>query len=103
MRRLSGAVIGLYPHTWRERYGEEVRDLLSEHPARFGTLVDLLYGALDAWAHRGLIPGGEPSMKIRIPAAAIFGAGGLTLLTLWNPGIHDMSSLERGWTAAAPA
>ncbi|MCT9933005.1 hypothetical protein N5079_22610 [Planotetraspora sp. A-T 1434] len=94
MRKLGGAVIGLYPRTWRERYGEEVRDLLSTRPVRLRTLADLSFGAVDAWSHRGLIPGGGRSMKIRIPAAALLGAGAPALLTLWGQAARDLPSLN---------
>lgn len=41
-------LLRLYPHTWRERYGEEFEALLEECPLSFMSLLDILMGALDA-------------------------------------------------------
>ncbi|XVQ83235.1 hypothetical protein ACQP2K_30985 [Microbispora siamensis] len=63
MRVIAEAVLHLYPKAWRERYGEEVADLVASRPVRLRTVVDLLRGGADAWLHRRHIPGSE-----RIPA-----------------------------------
>ena len=42
-------LIRLYPPAWRRRYGRELADLISTQPASFGTAIDLLAGAVDAW------------------------------------------------------
>jgi hypothetical protein len=42
-------LIKLYPPAWRRRYGRELADLISTQPASFGTAIDLLAGAVDAW------------------------------------------------------
>jgi hypothetical protein len=42
-------LIGLYPPRWRRRYGRELRALIAAQPASFGTAIDLVAGAVDAW------------------------------------------------------
>ncbi|ETK35959.1 hypothetical protein [Microbispora sp. ATCC PTA-5024] len=98
MRRLAAAVLLLYPRAWRARYGEEVRDLVASRPVRPRTVADLLMGAADAWIHRGTaIRARGLSPGLAVPVLAI---GAWALLFLWNPGIRDVPSLQRGWGAA---
>jgi hypothetical protein len=42
-------LITLYPPAWRRRYGRELAELISTQPASFGTAIDLVAGAVDAW------------------------------------------------------
>lgn len=42
------ALLRLYPPSWRERYQEEVEALLDQHTVTLATILDLLWGALDA-------------------------------------------------------
>jgi hypothetical protein len=42
-------LIKLYPPAWRRRYGHELAELISTQPASFGTAIDLIAGAIDAW------------------------------------------------------
>jgi hypothetical protein len=42
-------LIKLYPPAWRRRYGRELAELIATQPASFGTAVDLVAAALDAW------------------------------------------------------
>lgn len=42
-------LIKLYPPAWRRRYGRELAELISTQPASFGTAIDLIAGAVDAW------------------------------------------------------
>jgi hypothetical protein len=42
-------LIRLYPPAWRRRYGRELAELLATQPASFGTAIDLVAGAVDAW------------------------------------------------------
>ncbi|MBY7141542.1 hypothetical protein KFZ56_00145 [Virgibacillus sp. NKC19-3] len=39
----------LYPKTWRKRYGNELMDVLEHTDKSFKTIVDLLFGIIDAW------------------------------------------------------
>ena len=42
-------LIKLYPPAWRRRYGRELSELIATQPASFGTAIDLIAGAIDAW------------------------------------------------------
>lgn len=48
MRAVAASLLRLYPKAWRDRYGEEVADLVASRPARLRTVLDLLAGAADA-------------------------------------------------------
>ena len=48
MAGLTSALIRLYPRTWRERYGDEMRELLRAQRPSLRTYADLLAGAIDA-------------------------------------------------------
>lgn len=41
-------LLRLYPRAWRERYGEEFLELVGQEPLRFGLVVNIVAGALDA-------------------------------------------------------
>jgi hypothetical protein len=53
------ALLRLYPQRWRERYEEEIGELVDSRPLTVGAVVDLLRGAFDAHAHPELV---EPSL-----------------------------------------
>ena len=38
----------LYPREWRERYGDELSELVGDGPLTFGGAIDLIAGAIDA-------------------------------------------------------
>jgi hypothetical protein len=42
-------LIRLYPPAWRRRYGRELAELIATQPASFGTALDLVAAAIDAW------------------------------------------------------
>jgi hypothetical protein len=44
-------LLRLYPHTWRERYEEELLAMLEQRPISFLDSLDLFFGALDAHLH----------------------------------------------------
>lgn len=100
LRALAGAVLSLYPKAWRERYGEEVADLVASRPVRLRTVADLAGGAGDAWLHHRRIPGARP---LRLPLAAVLVAGIYGLWLLWGPDVRDMASLQGVWAEAARA
>lgn len=61
-------LLRLYPRAWRERYGEEVEDLVRSQPRSFRLFVDLVAGAVDARMNTHLLsaataPGGNPDMS----------------------------------------
>jgi hypothetical protein len=63
------ALVRLYPRSWQQRYGDEMRATLEDATIRRSDLVDLARGALDAWLH--------PATPSRIPAAAAIVGGGI--------------------------
>ena len=48
MTSMRAALIRLYPRTWRQRYGEEMRELLAAQKPSLRTFADLVAGAIDA-------------------------------------------------------
>lgn len=64
----------LYPRAWRERYQQEIEEVLQQHSLRLVTLLDISIGALDAHMHTDLHPEGIYSMahKLRVSAIAVF-------------------------------
>lgn len=44
--RLCRALVGWYPHRWKQRYAEEMLDVLDQHPAGPRTILSLAGGAL---------------------------------------------------------
>lgn len=62
------AVIRLYPQAWRDRYGDELDDLLAGRAIGFGGRLDLIRGALDAHRHPELV---DPSMPDPSAAAPV--------------------------------
>jgi len=62
-------LIKLYPPAWRRRYGRELAELISTQPASFGTAIDLVAGAVDAWLN--------PQSSTAAMAADAKGAGAM--------------------------
>jgi Rieske Fe-S protein len=56
MDQLARAILRLYPAAWRERYRDELEDLLGLRRVGAGDLADLLRGALDARMHPQVRP-----------------------------------------------
>jgi hypothetical protein len=103
MRAVASAMLSLYPKAWRERYGEEVADLVASRPARVRTVLDLVSGAADAWLHHRRVPGAG---TLTVPLAAVLACSGAALLLLWNPGLRDaadVAGLRGVWAEAAGA
>ena len=68
-------LIWLYPPAWRRRYGRELLELITTQPGSFGTAIDLVAAAIDAWLN--------PQSSTR-PADAK-GAGAMVLRMLQLP------------------
>ena len=69
----------LYPRAWRERYGDELRELTTHRPIDWRTRLDLIRGAVDAHLH----PIDPPRIGVVTPLLAGLAwivAGGITLL-----------------------
>lgn len=43
------SLVRLYPHGWRDRYGDEFEAVLERQPASFGLLIDVLLGVIGAY------------------------------------------------------
>ncbi|MFN8623786.1 MAG: hypothetical protein U0869_23845 [Chloroflexota bacterium] len=85
------ALLRLYPSAWRDRYGDELEQVLAERPLDLMGALDLIRGALDARLHPALVPataGGPPmpatvSARSRFPVRPFLAtlAAGLFLIT----------------------
>jgi hypothetical protein len=47
-RSRAAALVRLYPRQWRDRYGEEMAQMLADQPVTLRLIVDLIAGAVDA-------------------------------------------------------
>ena len=65
MDELARAILRLYPAAWRDRYRDELEDLLAHRRVRAGDLADLVRGALDARMH----PQVRPVMQVAAPTS----------------------------------
>lgn len=78
-------LLRLYPRAWRDRYLDEMSDLLAARAPSFRDRIDLIAGAVDAWMHPQVTarPREEPESIMRPTAAfALFVIGG----ALWAAG-----------------
>lgn len=80
-------LLRLYPRSWRERYGEELTDLLEDRPPGPSDVLDLLLGAFDAHLRRravGSLPAGrDRTLSVaRIGAITAFAGGASWMLTV---------------------
>ena len=72
-------LLRFYPARWRERYGEEIADLLATEPPSVRRAVDLLRGLIDAHRHPELVDSalaalpaaGERSAEMRTRGAGL--------------------------------
>ncbi len=67
-------LIRLYPAAWRQRYGDELAELLEERPPSMGDRLDIVRGALDARMH-AQVPGREIPRGHRLPGILALAAG----------------------------
>ncbi len=69
---MSGSrYVGLYPRAWRERYGDELLEVLEQERLGLRTRLDLVRGALDARLH--------PFVPSRLPVLAAVTASALAV------------------------
>ena len=69
---MSGSrYVGLYPRAWRERYGDELLEVLEQERLGLRTRLDLVRGALDARLH--------PLVPSRLPVLAAVTASALAV------------------------
>jgi hypothetical protein len=69
--RVAGVLVRLYPRAWRDRYGDELLDLLAAAPVTSPMLLDLARGALDARLHLHQLLKGPARMTTRMRSVAI--------------------------------
>ena len=98
--RWAWRLLLLYPRAWRDRYGDEVEQLLDQHRITLWTWLDMLLGALDAHVHTDLLPGRLTSMvhRVRTSEIAIFCAFVLFAIA-WLP-LTLVRDPLRVWEAA---
>lgn len=66
-RRLAAVLCRAYPPSWRERYGEEYADMLGEMVLTPRAVLNVLVGALDAWAcPSGLLLRGRARLRASV-------------------------------------
>jgi len=107
--RLSRALVGCHPRRWRERYCEEMLDVLDQHQASARTVLNLAVSLLSAHA--------DPAYRAERPARIRLSAGGkpviavaavaLAIVTVifigaWNERWHLSGAGGVGGVAFAP-
>lgn len=86
-----GLLLRLYPAAWRARYQDELEAVMEQHTITFATIIDLLWGALDARLDPAFTSERmfRPMSRLRASAVALFltfaafflGYGAFTRLT----------------------
>ena len=92
--RLSRFLIRCHPRRWRERYRDELLDVLDQHHAGPRTVLDLAFSALDAhldpaWRARPALSGLRHGVRAAAPYAAVTAVlvlvlGGFVALKAWQ-------------------
>jgi hypothetical protein len=63
----ASRLLGLYPHAWRDRYGDEFLELAGDRPLSLQQVIDIISGAIDAWlsadVRRAATSGGTMTTK----------------------------------------
>ena len=73
--RLSRALVACYPPRWKQRYGEEMLDVLDQHQASSRTVLSLAGGALTAHLDPSYRMG-RPVIKNKAVRALLIAAAG---------------------------
>jgi hypothetical protein len=68
---LTVRLLCLYPRAWRERYGAELAELLTDEPVTAMAIFHVLLGALDAHLHPSLLPAPRRSASDQLRAATL--------------------------------
>jgi hypothetical protein len=92
--RLSRYMIGCHPRRWRERYGDELLDVLDQYDAGSRTVLGLAFSALDAhldpaWRARPGLAGLRRGTRAAAPYAAVTAVlvlilGSFVALKVWQ-------------------
>ena len=107
--RLSRALVGCYPRRWRERYRQEMLDVLDQHPATARTALNLAAGVLSthldpAYRAEGLSAtrlrrAAATSAAIAVPLAVIVVLFGVLILAKswkeghWHVGLGGVTAM----------
>jgi hypothetical protein len=67
------AILRCYPRAWRERYGDELADLIAREPHSPRLALDLALGALDAHLHPQIDATGPSRVRRAIGVALLAG------------------------------
>jgi cytochrome b6-f complex iron-sulfur subunit len=75
-RRLHRLMVACYPHAWRQRYGDELLEVLADRRSGWRDLPNLLAGALDARINVRLRPAdglllAAPQLPVPAPSASV--------------------------------
>jgi WD40 repeat protein len=108
--RLSRYLIGCHPRRWRERYGDELLDVLDQYDAGSRTVLNLAFSALDAhldpaWRARPGLVGLRRGARAAAPYAAVTAVlvlilGSFVALKVWQES-HWHPDSSGGVTAIA--
>jgi WD40 repeat protein len=108
--RLSRFLVRCHPRRWRQRYGDELLDVLDQHHVGARTTLDLAFSALDAhldpaWRGRPTAAGLRRGARVAAPWAAALTALALVVgvplgIQVWNDN-HWTPGDRSGVTALA--
>ena len=99
--RWAGVLLRLYPRAWRQRYHAEATALLADHHVSPRTLIDLLFGALDAHLHPYLFPAQEPSVTQRLRTSQFVVSCATVIYALALISLQQVRDPQPAWHAAA--
>jgi WD40 repeat protein len=98
--RLSRALVGCYPHRWKQRYAAEMLDVLDQHRTGSRTVLSLAGGALTTHLDPGyrmeirLMPHLSKDVKL---ALVLFAAVAAVLLAVVAPPVIAQNIRENSW------
>jgi WD40 repeat protein len=94
--RLSRALVACYPPRWKQRYREEMLDVLDQHRASPRTVLSLAGGAVTAHLDPGYRVG-KPVIRIKNNAvrAALIAAGGCMAVITLLYGLLNYTNLQQ--------
>jgi hypothetical protein len=98
--RLSRALVGCYPHRWKQRYAAEMLDVLDQHRTGSRTVLSLAGGALTTHLDPGyrmeirLMPHLSKDVKL---ALVLFAAVAAVLLAVVAPPVIAQNIRESSW------
>ena len=108
--RLSRFLVRCHPRRWRQRYGDELLDVLDQHHAGARTTLDLAFSAVDAhldpaWRARPTVAGLRRGVRVAAPWAAALTALAVVLgvplaISVWRD-THWTPDNTAGVTALA--